>query len=209
MTARALRSANVVLDQERRDEAARVWFLRGSAWDDVVWVFAPTNLLEEERPCRIRWDFIVPSGRRFTDPPYALLLETAKQLLSLIRIRSFPSGHTHRASTVAKLFMHLRGLLQWMDAEGCSRFADLDSAALLRFQRSIAQRQGRIGATVAPTTVQEYLSLCSCICITFARRSATDCLSIPVPAKRPVNLRGCVAAIFITDLTRPTPSRCR
>ena len=43
------------------------WFLRDSAWDDVIWILAPTNLLEERRACCIRWDFTLPSGRRFTD----------------------------------------------------------------------------------------------------------------------------------------------
>jgi integrase len=148
-----------VPDLARRDSLERTWFLRGSAWDDIVWNFAPTNLLEEERPWRIRWDFILPSGRRFTDPHYAPLLQTAKQFVALIRTHSLPSNRGHRASTAAKYFMHLRGLLQWMDAEDLGRFADLDSAALLRFQRSITQREGRIGAQIAPTTVQEYLSV--------------------------------------------------
>ena len=46
----------------------RDWFLRGSTWRDVVWVFAPSSLLEEDHPVRIRWDFRFSHRRRFTDP---------------------------------------------------------------------------------------------------------------------------------------------
>jgi len=159
MKTRSSITVNIAPALACRDGTEGTWFLRDSAWADVVWKFAPTNLLEEERPWQIRWDFVVPSGRRFTDPYYTSLLETAKQFVSLIRSRSLPSGRAHRVSTVVGYFMHLRGLLQWMDAEGCGRFADLDAAALLRFQRAIAQRTNKMGTTVASTTVQKYLSV--------------------------------------------------
>ena len=83
------------------EDTERAWFLRGSAWQDSTWIFAPTNKLEEEHPVRIRWDFTLPHGRCFTDPRYAALLESAKQLLVLIRTRSLNSGLAQRASTVA------------------------------------------------------------------------------------------------------------
>jgi integrase len=151
--------ATVAPHQVGRDDTERGWFLRDSAWDDVVWSFEPTNLLEEERPCHIRWDFVVSGKRRFTHPSFAVLRETAKQLLSLIRTRSLHSGLARRSSTVVGYFMHLRQLLRWMATEGFVRFADLDAAALLSFQRTITQREGRIGATIAATTVQDHLNV--------------------------------------------------
>jgi hypothetical protein len=48
----------------------RDWFLKDSKWEDARWVFAPTNLLEEEARLKIIWDFKLPSGRRFTDPSH-------------------------------------------------------------------------------------------------------------------------------------------
>ena len=54
MKARPVRKASVIPDPARPTSTKRDWFLRGSAWGDVVWIFAPTNLLEEERPWRIR-----------------------------------------------------------------------------------------------------------------------------------------------------------
>jgi integrase len=157
--ARSVRKATVIPDPARPTSTKRDWFLRGSTWDDVVWIFAPTNLLEEERPFQIRWDFIVSGRRRFSDSRYALLRETFKQLLSLIRVRSLHSGLAQRSSTVVGYFMHLRQLLRWMDAEGFRRFGELDSAALLGFQRTITQRKGHIGPTISATAVLDHLNV--------------------------------------------------
>src|SRR5258707_13753942 len=131
-------ATNLVRDPEtsRRD-----WFLRDSAWQDVTWTFAPTTLLEEEYPVRIRWDVRLPTGRRFTDPRYAPLLESAKQLLALIRRHALISRLPQLATTVVGYFFRLRKLLQWMDAQGFRRFSALDSVALLRFRGAIAGRK--------------------------------------------------------------------
>ena len=137
----------------------RDWFLRDSTWHDVTWTFAPTNVLEEEYPVRIRWDFIMPSRQRFTAQRYALLLEAAKQLLSLIRRRALISQLPRRATTVAGYFHRLRKLLRWMDAEGFRRFSELDSAALLRFRGAIATGKSRTGAPVSAGTIQSYVNL--------------------------------------------------
>ncbi|MGH3430236.1 MAG: hypothetical protein ACRDQZ_22150, partial [Mycobacteriales bacterium] len=67
------------------DNTSPDWFLKDSVWADATWIFAPTNVLEEEYPVRIRWDFPLVGGRCFTDQRYAPLLESAKQLLSVIR----------------------------------------------------------------------------------------------------------------------------
>ena len=65
----------------------RDWFLCNSAWLDTCWVFAPTSALEEERPVRIRWDFMLPSGEQFTSRTYVELLNTSRRLIALIRTR--------------------------------------------------------------------------------------------------------------------------
>ncbi len=142
-----------------RERSDRAWFLRDGAWQDIVWVFAPTNKLEEEHPVRIRWDFALSSGRSFADPRYAALLEGAKKLLALIRTHSLGSGLGQRARTVDGYFCYLRELIRWMDREGFHGFADLDATALLQFQRSITRRRAPTGSTLAPTTVQKYLYL--------------------------------------------------
>jgi hypothetical protein len=159
MKAMSVTAATLTPALAHRGRPERGWFLRNSAWDDVVWMFAPTSLLEEELPHWVRWDFTLSSGRRFTDPRYMRLLESARQLLSLLRTRSMQSGLAQRSSTVAKYFLHLRGLVRWMDSEGFRRFSDLDSAALLRYQSVITQRKTNAGARVAPITVQQHLCL--------------------------------------------------
>ena len=137
----------------------RAWFLLGSSWHDTLWVLKPTNALEESRPVRLHWNFTLASGRCFTDDRYALLLETSRQLIALIRSRSLGTGLAQRASTVGGYFMYLRELLRWMDSAGFTRFADLDATALLQFQRSLTDRPGVARAALAPATVQKYLYL--------------------------------------------------
>jgi integrase len=135
------------------------WFLLDSTWRDTVWVFKPTNALEEASPVRLHWNFTLASGRCFTDDRYASLLESSRQLIALIRSRSLGTGLAQRASTVAGHFMYLRELLRWMDQAGFTRFADLDATALLQFQRSLTERPGIARTGLAPATVQKYLYL--------------------------------------------------
>jgi integrase len=137
----------------------RAWFLVDSTWHDPVWVFKPTNALEESRPVRLHWNFTLPGGQCFTDDRYAQLRHTSRQLIALIRSRSLSTGLAQRASTVAGYFLYLRQLLRWMDQAGFTRFADLDATALLQFQRSLTDRPGIARAALAPATVQKYLYL--------------------------------------------------
>ena len=158
---RSSRSPNPTLEAQSGDHLStdRTWFLVDSTWQDPVWLFKPTNALEESRPVRLRWNFTLPSGRCFTDERYAPLLEYSRQLVALIRGRSLSTGLAQRASTVAGYFQYLRELVRWMDQAGFVRFADLDAAALLAFQRSLMERPGVARAALAPTTVQKYLYL--------------------------------------------------
>ncbi|MBI5277790.1 MAG: hypothetical protein HY854_15165 [Burkholderiales bacterium] len=161
----------------------RAWFLRsGSHWQDAVWSLKPTSTLDEARPLELRWDFALPSGRRFTDRRYASLLESSRQLIALIRTRSLSTGLSQRGNTVRSYFSYLRELVRWMDREDIARFADLDATALLQFQRAISCRPGKSGTALAPTTVQKYLYL-----LTYLyrfRRDLDDALQIdPFPGQ--------------------------
>lgn len=142
-----------------RDLDRRAWFLRESTWDDAVWIFAPTNALEERQPVRLRWDFPLQDGRRFTDERYGSLLRTSRQLIGLIRSRSLCTGLSLRPSSVLNYFFSLRFLLRWMDQEGVSRFTDLDATAFLQFQRWLTQRPVAGRPTHAAGTVQRHLYL--------------------------------------------------
>ena len=158
---RSSRSPNPTLEAQSGTHLSndRTWFLVDSTWQDPVWLFKPTNALEESRPVRLRWNFTLPSGGCFTDDRYAPLLECSRQLVALIRGRSLGTGLPLRASTVAGYFQYLRELVRWMDKAGFARFADLDAAALLQFQRSLMERPGIARAALAPATVQKYLYL--------------------------------------------------
>jgi integrase len=141
----------------------RDWFLMGTSWDDAIWSFAPTNLLEEREAQRVRWDFTLPRGGRFTDPDHASLLQTSKQLIALIRKGSMFTGRSQRSRTAVKYFSHLRLLLRWMDQEEILRFADLDAAALLRFQQTIMQRKGRIGSAITRGVARGHFMVLVCL----------------------------------------------
>ena len=158
---RASRSPLSPLDAQSCDHESvdQTWFLLDSAWHDPVWLLKPTNALEESSPVRLRWGFMLPNGRRFTDDRYVPLLECSRQLVALIRGRSLSTGLPQRARTVASYFEHLRELVRWMDQMGFVCFADLDAAALLQFQRSLTERPGIARTSLAPTTVQKYLYL--------------------------------------------------
>lgn len=143
------------------DNPTRDWFLRDSKWDDDRWIFAPTNLLEEETPLQIRWNFILPSGRRFTDPRYAPLRETTKRLIATIRTRSLFTGLPQRARTAVGHFTRLRPLLRWMDQEGYGRFAELDIEAVLKFRHTLSERKGRNGGYLLPITLTGHFEVLS------------------------------------------------
>jgi integrase len=137
--------------------AARESILLNCQWHDPAWTLKPTNALEQGQPERVRWDFQLPSGRRFTDPAYAALLETSRAFIALIRARSLGTGLASRASTAAGYWFYLRMLIRWMDEHHIRRFAELDAPALKRFQLALAQRRNPRGRTLAPTTIQKYL----------------------------------------------------
>jgi len=154
----------------------RAWFLVGSKWEDPVWVLAPGNALEERQPVRLRWDFDLQDGRRFTDQRYAALLEASRQLVALIRSSSLSTGLPLRPSTVAQYFQTLRCLLQWMSGEGLGRFSLLDPPALLQFQQWLRSRPlaGR-SPQRAPGTLRRHLYLL--VYFQRFRDELDDCLS--------------------------------
>jgi integrase len=148
-------AADVAKISVRSDELSRPrdWFLRGCSWADDRWEFSPTCVHEEEHPIQLRWDFKLPSGDRFTDFAHSALLESARQLIALIRERSFSAARPQRASSARTHFIRLRSLVCWMKQEGYSRFADLDREALLRFRHVVSGRRGRGGGMVSASTV--------------------------------------------------------
>lgn len=172
------------------------WFLKGSSWEDPTWVFAPTNALEERHPVRLRWDFVVQDGRRFTDERYAPLLQTSKKLVSLIRTRSLCTGLPLRPSSVLNYFFSLRLLVRWMDQECFARFADLDAPALLQFQRWLAELPTARRSTRSASTMQRHLYLLT-YSIAFAATWMMACRSIrsrvAAIARPRAIARGCIA----------------
>ena len=159
MTTSALLRPGIAVPTADPNSTARDWFLRNSRWDDPVWIFAPTSVLEEREPVRIRWDFPLPSGRRFTDPSCAALLETARRLMALVRTRSLFTGLPSRSRTAFGYFFHVRPLIQWMDNEGFERFSDLDATTLRRYERGVRERKGRTGDRIERNTARNHFKV--------------------------------------------------
>jgi integrase len=135
---------------------ARDWFLRDSHWDDVQWVLAPTSAAYEDRPVIIRWDFTLPNDRRFTHRQYAAFLESAREHLALIRVRSGRSRAGCGGTSLRIYFQCLRALIRWMIQEGLQRFADLDAELVADFTRAVRRRRGRTRATISRETLSHY-----------------------------------------------------
>ena len=150
---------SITVDGAVPKSTARDWFLTDSHWDDHVWILAPTNVLEEGESMRLRWDFPMRGGRRFTHPSYASLLETTKRLIALVRTHSLFTGLPHRARTVLGYFVHVRALIQWMDHEGLSRFSDLDPEALKHYEAKIRERKGHHRERIEGNTARNHFKV--------------------------------------------------
>jgi integrase len=143
------------------DQRCRDWFLRNSLWSDTTWIFAPTSVLEEEHPVSFSWDFALSGGRRFTDPSFAALLESARRVIALVRTQCLGTGAAQRAITARIYFNHLRTLVRWMNREGFARFDELDATAVMDFKQEIAARTRHDGKRITPTTLALHLRVFS------------------------------------------------
>ncbi|HEY6928008.1 MAG TPA: hypothetical protein VI653_31310 [Steroidobacteraceae bacterium] len=146
-------------------------------------MFGPTSRLDEDRPVRIRWDFLLPDGSSFTSREHARLLESAKEHLAAIRTHSVRHSGGRRAASVRTYFQALCALVRWMMREGFKRFSDLPKNAPAVFMRVMSQRKGRDGAPIARTTLEHFAALL--IYLHQHRRSIADALQIePFPGQR-------------------------
>jgi len=167
----------------------RDWFLRDSVWTDALWILTPSSTLNEEHPVRIRWDFALPSGQRFTDPHCASLMESAKQHLALIRARSLSFGGAQNPLTTEDYFVYLRLLVRWMETAGLRHFVDLDATAIRQFMATIKRRKGRTTPELAPVTVAAYLRLL--MCLYRHRHTLHDALQVdPCPGQNALAVAG-------------------
>jgi hypothetical protein len=159
MSTAGLNERALTVDAADPKPLARDWFLKDSQWQDALWIFAPTNVLEEREPARIRWDFRLSSGRCFTHAAYAEWLETTRRLIALIRTQSLLTGLAQRSRTVPAYFAHVRPLIQWMDQQGMRVFSDLDAAALNEYETTIRARPGRHGREIQHSTVRDHFKV--------------------------------------------------
>src|SRR4029077_4390419 len=70
-----------------------------------------------------------------------------------------PGRSSTRSMTLINVFNRLRLLIRWMVKMRHTRFADLDRDATERFLPTVAERNGRKGKPLAPTTKDQYARL--------------------------------------------------
>ena len=145
---------------------------------------------------RIRWDFRLPSGRRFTDASFAPLLEMRADCSRLIRTRSLSTGLPQRATTVAGLLQLSAGAAALDGRRRATRALQTSTRArCCAFSARSSSGPTSKGAPVARTTVQKYLDL-----LVYLRRFRTeigDGLTIePFPGRSTASMAG------VTDANR-------
>ena len=127
-----------------------------STWSDRQWVFDGRRPGLRDHDLTIDWSFDLPDGSSFTDPQWGALLEAARRYLWTLSTDPPPGRGWTRTITLASVFKQLRLLIRWMVEQRYTRFADLDRDATQRFLASVAERCGRRGKPLAPTTMDQY-----------------------------------------------------
>ncbi len=98
-----------------------------SRFEDLVWEFWP-YIQQENKSAKdkhIDWRFKLPSGRLFTDPEYAELLDASKEFVLSLLLDPIESRKRPGFSTLIQKFFALRLLLQWMDELKIRSFSNL------------------------------------------------------------------------------------
>jgi integrase len=130
-----------------------------STWSDRRWVLDGRRPGLVEHDLIVDWSFDLPDGSCFTDPQWAPLLEAARRYLWTLSTDPPPGRSSTRSMTLINVFNRLRLLIRWMVKMRYTRFADLDRDAAERFLATVAERNGRKGKPLAPTTKDQYARL--------------------------------------------------
>jgi hypothetical protein len=176
-----------------------------STWSDRQWVFDGRRPGLRDHDLTIDWSFDLPDGSSFTDPQWGALLEAARRYLWTLSTDPPPGRGWTRTITLASVFKQLRLLIRWMVEQRYTRFADLDRDATQRFLASVAERCGRRGKPLAPTTMDQYRRIL--LTLYQQRNKLPD-----APCEHPFGGERRVTdfqAIAIRCRTRPMRSRCR
>ena len=130
-----------------------------STWSDRRWVFDGRRPGLVDHDFIVDWSFELPGGSCFTDPQWAALLEAARRYLWTLATDPPPGRGSTRSLTLITVFCQLRLLIRWMIEQRYTCFADLDRDATGRFIATVAERCGRAGTRLAPTTLNQFRRL--------------------------------------------------
>ncbi|HUI46107.1 MAG TPA: tyrosine-type recombinase/integrase [Nitrospirota bacterium] len=113
-----------------------------SKYEDMIWDFSaeiPQVGLWYGYKC-IKWDFNLDNGKKFNDPEYTQLMESAKDFIYSLISDPIEGRDIPKYNTVCRYFYCLCLLLKWMINNGYERFSQLDKNSIERYEQYLKNR---------------------------------------------------------------------
>ena len=127
-----------------------------SAWTDTVWQFDDGGPGQRLNRRQLPWDFRMPDGTRFDDPRWAGWLHAAKLFVWSLYADPPQQRRVPRMGTVRQSYKVMRVLIAWMVNHEFDALTELGRDAQRRFISDMAERKGREGERLRPTTLVMY-----------------------------------------------------
>jgi integrase len=160
-----------------------------SRYGDDIWDFYPYIVQENLKSGHkvINWSISLPNGRKLTDPEYAELLESTKDLIWSLFSDPVEGGKRPKMVTLISKVNYIQPLLRWMVSLGLTRFAQLKEKTLNYVP--VARRGKNERQNVADMTVHYRLMLVEFLFL--QRDKLNDALGVhPWPHETALSLSG-------------------
>lgn len=116
-----------------------------SKYEAMLWDFS-TEIqqpgMQYSAKC-IKWNFKLDNGKKFDDPEYAALMESAKDFIYSLKADPIEGRLSNSYGSLIGNFKHLRHLLHWMIANNYERFSQLDEGSLERYEQYHKNRKAK------------------------------------------------------------------
>ena len=152
-----------------------------SHWDDAIWNWDDTNPTTASNRKKMRWDFTMRDGTRFSEPQWAPWAEAMKIALWSLMVDPPADRRPLRISTLQNVYRTLIILVKWMHDNGYERLNQLTRRGQREFMRGRRRRKGRgkNAKPLQPNTLAYYQNLLQTL---FLQGSRYPQLAIEEPA---------------------------
>lgn len=127
-----------------------------SCWGDSVWLFDYSTPGSKQSAARINWAFALPDGSRLTDHQHGKLLDALKRFAWSLMTVPGDNCAALAATSMGTLHSGIGTLVCWMNANGYSRFDQLDMQALDRFKEDLSVSLSRTGEPAISENAGEF-----------------------------------------------------